>query len=286
MIRCSLLSATGSDNPSKPQWRQLVKKFVSAVFAATLAVGTALGAAQADAKDWKKVRVGVEGAYPPFSEITADGKLVGFDIDIANALCEEMKVECEMITQDWDGIIPALNARKYDAIIASMSITEERKQKVDFTKKYYNTPAKFVRKKGSGIEITKEGMKGKTVGVQRATIHDNFITEVYGDTVTVKRYGTQDEANLDMIAGRVDLLLADSVALLDGFLKTDGGKDYEFVGPDFSDPKYFGDGAGIAVRKGDGDLLQMLNSAIDAIRANGKYKAIQDKYFDFDVYGS
>lgn len=259
-----------------------VKKLFSAVVIAALA----LGAAQAGAKEWKKVRIGVEGAYPPFSEVTADGKLVGFDIDIANALCEEMKVECELITQDWDGIIPALNARKYDAIVASMSITEERKQKVNFTNKYYNTPAKFVRKKGSGIEITKEGLKGKIVGVQRATIHDNFVTEVYGDTVEVKRYGTQDEANLDMIAGRVDLLLADSVALLGGFIETEAGKDYEFVGPDFSDPKYFGEGAGIALRKGDDDLLQMFNQAIEAIRANGKYKAIQDKYFDFDVYGS
>ncbi|GAB4359033.1 MAG: ABC transporter substrate-binding protein [Kiloniellaceae bacterium] len=259
-----------------------MKKLFSAVVIAALA----LGAAQAGAKEWKKVRIGVEGAYPPFSEVTADGKLVGFDIDIANALCEEMKVECELITQDWDGIIPALNARKYDAIVASMSITEERKQKVNFTSKYYNTPAKFVRKKGSGIEITKEGLKGKIVGVQRATIHDNFVTEVYGDTVEVKRYGTQDEANLDMIAGRVDLLLADSVALLGGFIETDAGKDYEFVGPDFSDPKYFGEGAGIALRKGDDDLLQMFNQAIEAIRANGKYKAIQDKYFDFDVYGS
>jgi arginine/ornithine transport system substrate-binding protein len=263
-----------------------VKKLISAVFIAALAIGATLGAVQADAKEWKKVRVGVEGAYPPFSEVTADGKLVGFDIDIANALCEEMKVECELITQDWDGIIPALQARKYDAIIASMSITPERKEKVDFTNKYYNTPAKFVRKKGSGIEITKESMKGKAVGVQRATIHDNFVTEVYGDAVEVKRYGTQDEAYLDMVAGRVDLLLADSVAMLGGFLETDAGKDYEFVGPDFSDPKYFGEGAGIAVRKGEDDLLKMLNQAIDTIRANGKYKAIQDKYFDFDVYGS
>ena len=263
-----------------------MKKFISAVFIAALAIGATLGAVQADAKEWKKVRVGVEGAYPPFSEVTADGKLVGFDIDIANALCEEMKVECELITQDWDGIIPALQARKYDAIIASMSITPERKEKVDFTNKYYNTPAKFVRKKGSGIEITKESMKGKAVGVQRATIHDNFVTEVYGDAVEVKRYGTQDEAYLDMVAGRVDLLLADSVAMLGGFLETDAGKDCEFVGPDFSDPKYFGEGAGIAVRKGEEDLLKMLNQAIDTIRANGKYKAIQDKYFDFDVYGS
>ena len=259
-----------------------MKKLFSAVFVAALA----LGAAQADAKDWTKVRIGVEGAYPPFSEVTPDGKLIGFDIDIANALCEEMKVECELVTQDWDGIIQQLNNRKYDAIVASMSITEERKKSVDFTNKYYNTPAKFVRKKGSGIEITEAGLKGKIVGVQRATIHDAFVTEVYGDEVEVKRYGTQDEAYLDMVAGRVDLLLADSVAMQGGFLDSDDGKDYEFVGPDFSDPKYFGDGAGIALRKGTDDLRQMFNDAIDAIRANGKYKAIQDKYFDFDVYGS
>ena len=263
-----------------------MNKLFSAVFVAALAFGAAVNPMGADAKDWKKVRIGVEGAYPPFSEVTPDGKLIGFDIDIANALCEEMKVECELVTQDWDGIIPALKARKYDAIIASMSITEERKKSVDFTKKYYNTPAKFVRKKGSGIEITEEGLKGKSVGVQRATIHDNFVSEVYGDEVEIKRYGTQDEAYLDMAAGRVDLLLADSVALQGGFLDTDEGKDYEFVGPDFSDPKYFGEGAGIALRQGEDDLREMLNQAIDAIRANGTYKAIQDKYFDFDVYGS
>ena len=259
-----------------------MKKLIAAVFATAVAVG----AVGAEAKDWTKVRIGVEGAYPPFSQVTADGKLVGFDIDIANALCEQMQVECELVTQDWDGIIPALNARKYDAIIASMSITPERKEKVDFTNKYYQTPAKFVRKKGSGIEITQDGLKGKSVGVQRATIHDNFVTEVYGDEVEVKRYGTQDEAYLDMVAGRVDLLLADSIALEDGFLKTDSGKDYEFVGPDFTDPQYFGEGAGIAIRKGEDELREMLNAAIDAIRANGVYKSIQDKYFDFNVYGS
>jgi len=263
-----------------------VKKFISAVFVAALAIGATLGAAQVDAKEWKKVRIGVEGAYPPFSEVTADGKLVGFDIDIANALCEEMKVECELVTQDWDGIIPALQARKYDAIVASMSITPERKEKVDFTDKYYNTPAKFVAKEGADFEITKDGLKGKIVGVQRATIHDNFVTEVYGDTVEVKRYGTQDEAYLDMVAGRVDLLLADSVALDGGFIQTDAGKDFEFVGPDFSDPQYFGEGAGIALRKGEDDLREMFNKAIEAIRANGTYDTIQKKYFDYDVYGS
>jgi arginine/ornithine transport system substrate-binding protein len=258
-----------------------VRKLIATVFVLALA----LAAGQADAKDWKKIRVGVEGAYPPFSWVEPDGTLKGFDIDIAWALCEEIGAECELVPQDWDGIIPALLARKYDAIIASMSITEERKKKVAFTEKYYNTPAKFVRKKGSGIEISKAGLKGKSVGVQRATTHDNFITAEFGDAVKIKRYATQDEAYLDAAAGRIDLLLADSVAMDDGFLKTDTGKDFEFVGPGYSDPKYFGEGAGIAIRKKDKDLVELFNKSIEAILANGKYKAINDKYFEFDVYG-
>jgi arginine/ornithine transport system substrate-binding protein len=257
-----------------------MKRFTAILCAAALAAA----ASAAGAKDWSKVRIGVEGAYPPFSSVTSDGKLVGFDVDIANALCAQMKVECTLVQQDWDGIIPALLARKYDAIIASMSITEERKQKVDFTNKYYQTPAKFARRKGSGIEITKAGLKGKTVGVQRATTHDNFITAEFGDA-EIKRYASQDEAYLDAAAGRLDLLLADSVAMKDGFLATDKGKDWEFVGPGYTDVKYFGEGAGIAVRKTDKDLVKMFNDAIEAIRANGTYKKINDKYFKIDVYG-
>ncbi len=259
-----------------------MKKFATIALAAAV---LAMVAGVATAQDMKKVRIGVEGAYPPFSWVDPDGTLKGFDIDIALALCKQIGAECELVQQDWDGIIPALLARKYDAIVASMSITEERKKKVAFTNKYYNTPAKFVRKKGSGIEINKASLKGKAVGVQRATTHDNFITAVFGDTVEIKRYGTQDEAYLDAVAGRVDLLLADSVAMDDGFLSTDAGKDFEFVGPDYTDPKYFGDGVGIAIRKSDTKLVGAFNKAIDAILADGTYKKIQDKYFDFDVYG-
>lgn len=258
-----------------------MRRLIAAAFVATIA----LAGSQAKAEEQDKVRIGVEGAYPPFSQVTPEGELKGFDIDIAKALCEEMQVECELVPQDWDGIIPALNAKKFDAIVASMSITEERKKKVDFTDKYYQTPAKFVRKKGSGIEITEEGLDGKVVGVQRATIHDAYLTDNYGDTVEVKRYATQDEAYLDMEAGRVDLLLADSVALDQGFLQTPAGQDFEFVGPELTDPKWFGPGAGIAVRKDDEELKQKLNQAIAAIREDGTYKKIQDKYFDFDIYG-
>ena len=256
-----------------------MRKLITPLFAAG-ALALAAGSATAD-----KIKVGIEAAYPPFSAVSADGTFVGFDIDIANALCEEMGAECTLVQQDWDGIIPALLARKYDAIIASMSITEERKKKVAFTDKYYITPAKFAQKKGAGIGIDANGLSGKTVGVQRATTHDNFITEVFGEDVEIKRYATQDEAYLDAVAGRLDLLLADSVAMADGFLTTDQGKDWEFVGPDFTDPKYFGMGAGIAVRKDDADLLAKLNEALDAILRNGVYKAVNDKYFDFNVYG-
>jgi arginine/ornithine transport system substrate-binding protein len=253
------------------------------IAAAVIALICAAGSIQA--KEWKVVRIGVEGAYPPFSYTTADGKLEGFDIDIAEALCKAMGVEIKLVPQDWDGIIPALMAKKYDAIIASMSITEERKKKVAFTNKYYQTPAKFICKKGMVKEFSPEVLKGKTVGVQRATIHDNYITDNYGKDVDIKRYTTQDEAYLDIAAGRVDFLLADSVALSDGFLKKPEGKDFEFVGPDLTDPRWFGQGSGIACRKQDKDLVEMFNKAIEQIRADGTYKAIQDKYFDFDVYG-
>ena len=244
-----------------------------------------LGSSLSFAGDWSKVRVGVEGAYPPFSWVEADGTLKGFDIDITMALCKEIGAECTLVQSDWDGIIPSLLAKKYDAIIASMSITEERKKKVAFTSKYYNTPGKFARKRGSDIEITKEGLAGKTVGVQRATTYDNFISEEFGDAVEIKRYGTQDEAYLDAVSGRIDLLMADSVAMDDGFLSTDNGKDWEFVGPNYSDVKYFGEGAGIAVRKEDRDLADKLSAAISTIRANGVYEAINKKYFEFDVFG-
>ena len=252
---------------------------VVAVVALVFAAGTV------QAKDWKKVRIGVEGAYPPFSYVTPEGELAGFDIDIAKALVAAMGAEVELVAQDWDGIIPALLAKKYDAIIASMSITEERKKKVAFTNKYYNTPAKFVCKKGAMTDFSKENIKGKKVGVQRATIHDNYLTDNYGKDVEVVRYGTQDEAYLDLVAGRVDMLLADSVALSDGFLKKPEGKDFQFIGPDLTDKKWFGEGAGIAIRKEDKELAELFNKAIEQIRADGTYKKIQDKYFDFNVYG-
>ncbi|GLZ87800.1 ABC transporter substrate-binding protein [Pseudomonas sp. BN414] len=238
------------------------------------------------ADDAKPLRIGIEAAYPPFAYKTPEGKITGFDYDIGNALCAEMKVECKWIEQEFDGLIPALKVRKFDAVLSSMSITEERLKSVDFTKKYYHTPARLAMKEGTVINDPLTDLKGKKVGVQRASIYDRYATDVFAPAgAEVVRYSSQNEIFLDMTAGRLDATLADVVNIDDGFLKTDAGKGFALVGPDFNEKKYFGEGAGIAVRKGDTALAEKINTAIAAIRANGKYKEVQDKYFKFDVYG-
>jgi polar amino acid transport system substrate-binding protein/arginine/ornithine transport system substrate-binding protein len=258
-----------------------VKRFVTALAAAAV-LAVAAGIAPASAGE--KLRIGVEGAYPPFSWKEADGTLMGFDIDIAMALCEKMGRECELVEQDWDGIIPALMAKKYDAIVASMSITDERKKRVDFSQKYYNTPNNFVAAKGSGIDVSAEGLAGKAVGAQRGTTHQCFVEKLFPDA-DLRLYGTQEEVFLDLAAGRIDTQISDSVQAEEGFLNTDAGKDFEFVGEDQFDLECYGEGAGIAVRKGEDELRESLNMAIKAIRDDGTYKAINDKYFEFDLYG-
>ena len=257
-----------------------MKRFVTALSAAALAIATGVGPATAG----DELRIGVEGAYPPFSWKEADGSLKGFDIDIAFAICERMGRECTLVEQDWDGMIPALLARKYDAIIASMSITEERKKRVDFTAKYYNTPAMFVVSEGSDLDITPAGLAGKPVGVQRGTTHQCFMEKLFPD-VDLRLYATQEEVFLDLSAGRLDAQFSDSLQADEGFLKTDAGKGFAFAGGPQHDLECHGEGAGIAVRKGQEDLLAALNAAITAIREDGTYKAINDKYFEFDVYG-
>ena len=241
-------------------------------------------AASAQAPDWKKIRIGVEGAYPPFSEVGTDGKLKGFDIDIAMALCAQMKAECTLVQQEWDGMIPALQARKFDAIIASMAITDERKKSVLFSDKYQNTPPWMVGKGSLPHDISPAAMKGKKIGVQRTSIHDRWATATYKDSEIV-RYSKQDEVFLDLAAGRIDATVCDSVAANLGFLKTPAGKGFAVLGTPPDDPAFFGAGAGIAVRKSDAVLQQKFNAAIKAIRANGVYQKVNAKYFDFDVYG-
>ena len=258
-----------------------MRRFMTQLAAAVLAVAAGIGPAAAG----DELRIGVEGAYPPFSWKEADGSLKGFDIDIAFAICERMDRECALVEQDWDGMIPALLARKYDAIVASMSITEERKKRVDFTAKYYNTPAMFVVVEGSGLDVSPAGLAGKAVGVQRGTTHQCFMEKIYPDA-DLRLYPTQEEVFLDLAAGRLDAQFSDSIQADEGFLKTDAGTGYAFAGGPQHDMECHGEGAGIAVRKGEEDLLAALNAAIAAVREDGTYMAINDKYFDFDVYGN
>ncbi|MEQ1953422.1 ABC transporter substrate-binding protein [Mesorhizobium sp. CN2-181] len=260
---------------------RITKRIALAISAAALMAS--LGAAGAQEMSLK---IGTEGAYPPFNNLTADGKLEGFDIDIANALCEEMKAKCEFVTQDWDGIIPALQAGKFDAIIASMSITPERAEKVDFTNKYYNTPSAVAGPKDSTITaITKEGLAGKTVGVATSTTHFNYASQTYTDS-EIKGYPSSQEFLLDLSNGRLDAV-EDDISVLEAWLKTPDGACCKILGQPSPQPvEIFGPGAGIAVRKGESALVDKFNAAIKAIRANGKYKAINDKYFSFDVYGA
>ncbi|HSM41875.1 MAG TPA: ABC transporter substrate-binding protein [Afifellaceae bacterium] len=249
--------------------------------AAAAMVALAAGVANAEIK---KVVIGTEGAYPPFNNMTSDGQLVGFDVDIAKALCEEMKVECEFVTQDWDGIIPALIAGKFDAIIASMSITEERMKVVDFTNKYYNTPPAIAVPKDSELSgVTADDLSGVRIGAQSSTTHSNYAEAKFPDA-DLQLYPTADEYKLDLANGRIDAAI-DDVVVLSEWLATDDGACCKILDTLTPDIEINGPGAGIAIRKGEDELKEMFNKAIDAIRANGKYKEINDKYFEFDVYG-
>ena len=222
-----------------------------------------------------KVRIGTEGAYPPFNMIDKDGKVAGFDVDIARALCEKMGAECVFVTQDWDGIIPGLLAGKYDAIVASMSITEDRMKAVAFSNRYYSNSLRLIAKKGAGIDPLK--LDGKVAGAQRATIAANHAEKIPG--ISVKLYDTQENAYLDLASGRVDVLVTD---MLPGFdwLKSDQGKGYEFIGENID----IDDKIGIAVRKSDEPLRQRLNKALEAIVADGTYARINAEYFPFSIY--
>ena len=231
------------------------------------------------------LRVGVEGAYPPFSWKEADGTLKGFDIDFAHEVCKRLDRACVLVEQEWDGMIPALLARKFDTIIASMSITEERKKKVDFTVKYYNTPAKLVAKKNPGFEGTAAGLDGKRLGVQRATTHQCSAEKLYPGAELVL-YATQDEVWQDLGSGRLDAQLSDSLQAYEGFLVLDVGQDFDFLGDALDDVECQGVGAGFAIRKEDSALRDALSKAIQDIRADGTYKVINDKYFAVDIYGA
>jgi arginine/ornithine transport system substrate-binding protein len=256
--------------------------------AAAPAAAPAAPAAAAPAPEAAVLKVAIDPTYEPFTFKTADGKPTGFDVDVATALCDQMKRKCEFVEQVWDGMIPGLNAKKYDVIISSMSITDDRMKEVDFTDKYYNTPSRIVVKKT--VKFTDAAsIKGKKIGVLKGSTQEKYaMGDLKPAGVVVNSYEAQDQVYLDIKSGRLDGTVADFMEVTGGFLSKPEGANYQLVGPDLKEPKYFGYGAGIALRKGEDKLKGELNAAIKAIRGNGTYKTLNDKYFakyNIDVYG-
>ncbi len=244
-----------------------------------------LTAGTSAAQEWTTVRIAMDATYPPFESLDASGEIVGFERDIGEELCKRMNVTCEFTNTAWEGIIPGLVANEYDAILSSMSITEERKLQVDFTDKIYNTPPAIAVPKDSEIAAaTPEALAGKSVGAQTSTTHSNYAEAKFPD-VDLRIYPSPNEYKLDLANGRIDAVI-DDVVVLDEWVKSEDGACCKVLGTLPTDPVINGEGAGIAVRKEDTELKEMFNKAIAEIRADGTYDTISDKYFAFDVYGS
>jgi lysine-arginine-ornithine-binding protein len=257
----------------------IVKK---ALCALALAIFLAPAAMAQELPD--KLTIGTEGAYPPFNYTDSSGEAKGFEIDLGNEMCRRLGVECKWVTQDWDGIIPGLLAKKYDAIIASLYITDARKEKIAFSDKYYKVPARFVVPKDSDIEISAKGLAGKVVATQRATSFERFMRDEMPE-IQLRVYATMDEAYLDLKSGRVDAMMGDVVAVKEGFLSKPGGERFEMRGPEYTGVKWFGYGAGVGVRKEEAYIADAFSKAIHEMREDGTYQEISNKWFGFDVYG-
>ncbi len=272
----------------------ILKKTIFSVLASLLIIGNVHAA--------DKIKIGTEGAYPPWNSKDASGKLIGFEVELAYTLCRYIGQQCVVVEQDWDGMIPALIMRKFDAIMAGMSITAERQKAINFSQGYADEVASLAVMKGSslegldtpaGINLTKpnaaakkalktltSALAGKTVCVQTATIHQNFLDSGDVGKVNVRTYKTQDEVNLDLASGRCDAALAAAVAFSDYAEKS--GKPVVLTGPTFSGGA-FGNGVGVGIRKDDTELLKKFNAAINKARKNGDISRIATKWFGFDA---
>ncbi len=240
----------------------------------------AAGAASAET-----LRIGVAAEpYPPFTTPDANGNWSGWEIDFIHALCDEIQAECVITPVPWEGVIPALTGEKIDAIMTSMSITEEREKTIDFSDKYYQTPAYVVGSTAVDMDASPEAMDGKILGLQVSTIHLAYAQKHYPGA-KIREYQTFDEVNQDLVSGRIDATLADSLALA-GFLASEAGQACcELKGTAAPDPAVLGRGTGVGLRKGSDDLKARINAGIQALRDNGTYAEITAKHFDFDIYG-
>lgn len=256
--------------------RNLPRRLLLAGAAALLALPLA---AQAQAT----LRVGVEGNYPPFSKMGPDGKLSGFDIDIALALCEAMKAKCQLVQQEWDGMMPALRARKFDMIVASMTITDERRKAADFSDPYYDVPSRFVARAGLFRDASPESLKGRRIIVLRNTPRALYLQQKYPGSPLLL-VNKETDVYLELAAGRGDIAFGSTVVSGEAFLKTPQGQGYAQVGPTVRLDG--GSGVGVAVRKGEAELVARINAALKQIKADGTYKRLADRYFDFDISGN
>ncbi|WP_370207846.1 transporter substrate-binding domain-containing protein [Pararhodobacter marinus] len=251
-----------------------------------LATTTAAALIASAATAQETVRVGIAAEpYPPFTAPDAAGNWVGWEIDIINAVCEAAEMTCEITPTAWDGIIPALVSGRIDAIMASMSITEDRLQTIDFSDPYYNTPTVIVAQNGVEIEPTPEGLAGLILGVQVSTIHQTYAQQYFEGETEIRTYQTQDEANQDLAAGRIDAAQADSLAMED-FLNSEAGACCHLVGAVAHDEAILGSGVGVGLRKGEDDLRERFNAGIAAILENGTYDEITSEYFQTSIYGN
>ncbi len=252
----------------------------------TIALAAAL-ALVAGAAAASPVKVGIAAEpYPPFASPDAAGNWVGWEVEIIGAVCAAAEIDCVITPVAWDGIIPSLTSGQIDAIMASMSITEERMKTIDFSDKYYDTPTVIVGPKGVEKTPDAKGLRGKILGVQVSTVHQSYAQKHFADAVAeIKLYQTQDEANQDLVAGRIDATQADSLAMED-FLATDAGACCEIKGAVANDTAVLGLGVGVGLRKGEDELKARFNAGIARILADGTYDAISSKYFANTIYGS
>lgn len=252
----------------------ITKLIATGLAAAILSAGTASA---------EEVKIGIAAEpYSPFSSLDSSGTWSGWEIDIINAVCDAAELDCVITPVAWDGIIPSLTGQQIDAIMNSMSITEERLKTIDFSDPYYNTPAVIVADKSLDIEPTSESLAGKILGVQASTIHQAYAQEHFGEA-EIRVYQTQDEANQDLFAGRIDAAQADSIAMAD-FVNSDAGACCEIKGAVADDPAILGRGVGAGVRKGDDALREALNMGIATILEDGTHAEITSKYFDASIY--
>ncbi|KNC94722.1 lysine/arginine/ornithine ABC transporter substrate-binding protein ArgT [Trabulsiella odontotermitis] len=232
------------------------------------------------------VRIGTDATYAPFSSKDAKGDFVGFDIDLGNEMCKRMQVKCTWVGSDFDSLIPSLKAKKIDAIISSLSITEKRQQEIAFSDKLYAADSRLIAAKGSSVKPDLDALKGKHVGVLQGSTQEAYANETWRTKgVDVVAYQNQDLIYSDLAAGRLDAAFQDEVAASEGFLKKPAGKDFDFAGPSVKDKKYFGDGTGVGLRKDDAELKAAFDKALGELRKDGTYDTMAKKYFNFNVYG-